>query len=109
MTSSKEEEVTKEIKHANLFSGLDKIIDKFFTQEEKDRLSMLCRKEISEVERTRYNHEMMITVNKQKPKLADDNKQLQRDQLIEQHVRVVEMFTKHIESLENIQKKLNNE
>ena len=77
-----------------------------FTQEEKDRLSMLCRKEISEVERTRYNHEIMITVNKQKPKLADDNKQLQRDQLIDQHVRVVEMFTQHIESLENIQKKL---
>jgi hypothetical protein len=103
------EEVKKDITHTDLFTDTQQQNNVFLTQDEKDRLSMLCRKEISEVERTRYNHEMMITVNKQKPKLADDNKQLQRDQLIEQHVRVVEMYTKHIESLENIQKKLNNE
>lgn len=102
MTSSTEE-VKKDSTHyvpPPLTGGIS------FTQEEKDRLSMLCRKEISEVERTRYNHEMMVTVNKQKPKLENEDKQLQRDQLIDQHVRVVEMFTRHIESLENIQKKL---
>ena len=99
------EEVKKDSTHTNLFTDTQKN-NVFFTQEEKDRLGMFCRKEISEVERTRYNHEMMISVNKQKPKLEDDEKQLKRDQLIEQHVRVVEMFTKHIESLENIQKKL---
>jgi hypothetical protein len=49
---------------------------------------------------------MIITVNKGKPKLGDEHKQEQRDDFINQHVKVVEMFTKDLEILENILKKL---
>jgi hypothetical protein len=96
-------EIRKDSEHLTVFPPT---LEGGFTQEEKDRLAMLVRKEISETERTRYNHEVTITINKQKPKLEDEEKEAKRQNLIEQHVKVVEMFTRHIEVLETLLKKL---
>jgi hypothetical protein len=97
-------EIRKDSKHTDLFppplGG--------FTQDEKDRLAMLVRKEIVEVEQLRLKHELIITTNKTKQKLIDEQKQQERDYIIGQHIKVVEMFTKELERLETLLKKLDN-
>ena len=62
--------------------------------------------EISRIERIRYGHEMIVTINKDKPRLEDERKQELRDQLIDQHEKIIEMFDKDLELLEKIFKKL---
>ena len=99
-------EIKKDSTHTNLFPGLDKYANKLFTQEEKDRIERLARNEILDIENSRGTHEIIVTVNKDKPKLKDEQKQADRDHLIHQHVMVVEMFAKELEILENILKKL---
>jgi GTPase involved in cell partitioning and DNA repair len=76
------------------------------TQDDIDRISMIIRREISETERTRYNHQKIVVINKQKPPLDDEQKEIQRQELIQQHEKVIEFFTKDLELLESIQKKL---
>ena len=49
---------------------------------------------------------MIVTINKDKPRLEDERKQELRDQLIDQHEKIIEMFDKDLELLEKIFKKL---
>lgn len=77
-----------------------------FSEEEKQVIDMAVKQELLKIERQRFNHEMIITTNKGKPKLDDENKQKERDLLIDQHVKVVEMYTKQVDLMEGILKKL---
>ena len=77
-----------------------------FSEEEKQVIDMAVKQELLKIERQRFNHEMIITTNKNKPKLDDENKQKERDLLIDQHVKVVEMYTKQVDLMEGILKKL---
>ena len=80
-----------------------------FNKEEKKRIDMMVKSEISKVEREKYNHEMVIGINSKKPKLDDPNKQLERDTILQAHQRAVEIFEKDLEILESIQKQVQEE
>jgi glucosamine 6-phosphate synthetase-like amidotransferase/phosphosugar isomerase protein len=76
------------------------------TQDDIDRISMMIRREISETEKAKYNHQTIVSINKQKPPLEDEHKEAKKQELIQQHEKVIEVFTKDLELLESIQKKL---
>ena len=98
--------IRKDSEHTNLFPPSLKQQD--FTQDEKEILARLVRREIVEVEQLRLKHEIIITQNNARPKLQDEQKQEERDYLIKQRVKVVELFTKEIQNLETILKKLDD-
>lgn len=76
------------------------------TQEQKDRISMLIRAELSKVEEQKYRNQMIILQNQVLPALEDEEKQKKRDDVLDSFRRIVEMYTKDSEMLENIQKEL---
>ena len=104
MTSSTEE-VKKDSTHTNLFPDTQKN-NIFLTEEEKSRLVSLLRLEINTLDDIRFEREKTVTINKQKPELDDPEKQTERNRLIGIHVRVIKFYTKEIEQMENILKKL---
>jgi hypothetical protein len=77
-----------------------------FSEDEKERISIMIRREISETENMRYQHQKIVVINKQKPSLEDENKEAKRQELIQQREKIIEFFTKDIELLEKIQNKL---
>ena len=76
------------------------------TDDEKDRIAMLIRKEISEIEAVRYRTQMILDINKEKPQLEDEAKEQKRQDLIETYEKITQFFTQDIELLESIQNKL---
>lgn len=102
-------EITKDSKHTDMFPTIDKVFENAFTQDEKDRIALLVRLEILEIEKLRSKHEWIITTNKARPKLEDEQKQRDRDLILDQHVKVVKMFTKDLDNLETILKKLESD
>ena len=99
-------EIKKESTHINLFTSLDKYAKMIFTQVEKDRIERLARIEITDIVNARTKHEIIVTANKEKRALDDEQKQAERDRFIHQHIMVMEMFDRELEILENILKKL---
>lgn len=81
-----------------------------FTEEEKDRLVTILRREILELENVLSNHETTVQVNKlqHQPKLDNEAKEEERKQLIDLHERAVTFLTKEVETLETIRNKLLN-